>query len=401
MEKNARKDNYEQCIKLIDRDEIIALLAELIKVDSSNPPGNEKAVALVDQRKFLEYGIDTGIDDLEGINRANLIASIGDTGQGPNLVYSAHSDVVPATTQNWMHHPFGAELDGDLMYGRGTVDMKSGAAAMIMALCLLKKAGVALSGSITFIHTAGEEVHFAGSEAYVRKYGVDDMDALAISEPSNNRVLVAERGGLWIKFISLGQTAHAGLPEEGFNALLAMMNFFNVFKNYEFPVSSHPLLGNPTLNLTTLHAGTNTNVIPEKCEATVDIRTVPGLSHKRILTDIQNILKEMKKKDGRIQITVEPINDHVAIETHLKDPFVRTAFAAYTQIFQKECEPGGAYYMTDAVSYLKNKKIPMIIFGPGDLSLIHKPDEHVAISQVIEAIKFYVALAINFLKMPS
>jgi len=283
------------------------------------------------------------------------------------------------------------------MFGRGTVDMKSGATAMIMAMCLLKKASVPLKGKVTFIHTAGEEVHFSGSAAYVEKHGVEDMDALAISEPSNNRILVAERGGLWIKFTSLGRTAHAGLPEEGINALLPMLEFIRSLKNYEFSVKEHPLLGKPSLSITTMHAGTNTNVIPEKCEATVDIRTIPGISHQALMKEINDIIRKMKSEDNRLNLVAESINNHEPIETDVNNDFTKIAFKTFEQIFQNQVNPGGAYYMTDAVSFLKNKSISMIIFGPGEMSLIHKPDEHVSLSQVCDAVKFYVALAINYL----
>jgi len=397
MAKNSEKDVYEECIRHMDRDEVVNLLANLIKANSSNPPGNEKKVALVAEKKFRAYQIETEIDDLEGENRANLTARLMGNSIGPNLIYSAHSDVVPATDQNWVHDPFGAEIEGDIMYGRGTVDMKSGAAAMIMALCLLKQAGVPLKGRATFIHTAGEEVHFTGSASYVRKHGVEDMDAIAISEPSNNRILVAERGGLWIKFTSLGRTAHAGLPEEGFNALLPMLELIHTLKSYEFPRKEHSLLGKPTLSITTMHAGTNTNVIPERCEATVDIRTIPGISHRTLMMEINDIIRKMKIEDHRVNIVAEPINDHEPLETDVDNDFVQIAFKTFDQIFLRDVDPGGAYYMTDAVSFLKAKAIPMIIFGPGEMSLIHQPEEHVSISQVCDAVKFYVALAINYL----
>jgi succinyl-diaminopimelate desuccinylase len=305
--------------------------------------------------------------------------------------------VVPATGQNWQHDPFGAEIEGDVMFGRGTVDMKSGATAMIIAMCLLKKAGVPLTGKVTFIHTAGEEVHFTGSASYVEKHGVEDMDAIAISEPSDNRIFVAERGGLWVKFTSFGKTAHAGLPDEGINALLPMFDLIHTLINYKFPVDKHPLLGKPTLSLTTIHGGTNTNVIPERCEATVDIRTIPGISHQTVLSDIDDIIRKMKSEDRRLDIVAEPINDHEPIETDVDNEFAQAAFQTFEQVFQKQVDPGGAYYITDAVSFLRSKSIPMIIFGPGDTSLIHKPDEHVSLSQVCDAVKFYVALAINYL----
>ncbi|MBN1222927.1 MAG: M20 family metallopeptidase [Candidatus Aminicenantes bacterium] len=393
------KDLYNHCIRLIDEEEAASFLAAMIQADSSNPPGNERRVALVDQKKFSEYGIEAKIEDLpqlEGEQRANLVARMEGTSARPHLLYSAHSDVVPATRMNWEHDPFGGEIEGELMYGRGTVDMKSGSAAMIMAMCLLKKAGIELNGTITFAHTCSEEVCFHGSAAYVKTHGMDDVDALAISEPTNSTIYIAERGGFWLKFTSYGKTAHGGLPKEGINALSHMLLFFEKFRNYDFGGVQHPLLGESTLSITTLHAGTNTNVIPEKCEATVDIRTVPGVSHEKILVDIQGIIDTLQKANSSVRIEVEPINDHPPLESDMKDPFVNLAFETYSQVYGKTTAPGGGYYMTDAVSFLERKSIPMIICGPGDTTLIHKPEEHVYIPEYIDCIKYYIALAINF-----
>jgi succinyl-diaminopimelate desuccinylase len=391
---------YNQCIQLIDREEVISFLAEMIRADSSNPPGNERSVALVDQRKFSAYGIDSIIEDLpylEGERRANLVARIEGSERRPRLRYSAHSDVVPATKMTWKRDPFGAEIVGDLIYGRGTVDMKAGSAAMIMAMCILEKANIRLKGTIIFAHTCSEEVCFHGSRAYVNTYGMDDINALAISEPTNSTIYTAERGGLWLKFTSYGKTAHGGLPQEGINSLSNMLTFLERFRYYDFGEVKHPLLGRPTLSITTIHSGTNTNVIPEKCEATVDIRTVPGVSHLKILADIHDMIGTLKKKNANLRIEVEPVNDHPPFESDLKNPFIDLAFKTYSQVYRREGSPGGAYYMTDAVSFLKAKRIPMVICGPGDTALIHQPDEHVRIPDVIDSVKYYIALAINYL----
>jgi len=283
------------------------------------------------------------------------------------------------------------------MYGRGTVDMKSGSAAMIMALCLLKKAGIKLNGTVTFAHTCSEEVCFHGSAAYVAMHGMDDVDALAISEPTNSTIYVAERGGFWLKFISYGKTAHGGLPQEGVNALSHMLMFFEKFRHYDFGGVRHSLLGKSTLSITTLHAGTNTNVIPEKCEATVDIRTVPGVSHEKILSDVHDIIAALKKEEESVRIEVEPINDHPPLESDTRDPFVSLAFETYSRVYGKKSDPGGGYYMTDAVSFLGAKPIPMVICGPGDTALIHQPEEYVRIPEYMDCIKYYIALAINYL----
>src|SRR6056297_1981608 len=200
----SRGEELKQCLNLLEEKEVIDFLSELIKVDSINPPGNEKNAAKLVQAQFKEYGIDSEILDLdvEEPNRANLLAKMGDTSQRDRtLVYSGHFDVVPPG-EGWTYDPLGAEIVGNVMYGRGTSDMKAGDVAMIMAMCILKKANVQLNGTLAFLGTAGEETGLVGSKAYVEKYGVKEIDALAISEASVGDIYIAEKGVLWLKFTS-------------------------------------------------------------------------------------------------------------------------------------------------------------------------------------------------------
>jgi len=393
-----KKELIDKCLELLNEQEIIDFTTDLIKTQSFPPDYNERDVALVVAKKLDEYGIQAKIDDLDQANRANLIASIGSEA-GPHLVFGGHFDTVPPVNEGWKYDPFSATIVDGVMYGRGTCDMKGGVASLVMAMCLLRKAGLDLKGKLSYIGTAGEEVDLYGAKAYKKKYGCDDIDAMVIAEASNRGMFFAEKGALWIKFTSYGKAAHPGVSWEGVNSLLNMLKFFEIFRHYDFPVKNHDMLGSPTLNVTTMHAGTITNALPVSCVATVDIRTVPGISHEAILEDVKAIIADMQEADPDFKMDYEVINNNQAIETKLDDPIAIAAFQTHQDVFGSEVKPSGTFFYTDAVAMTKSNGAvaPLIIYGPGNAANNHKVNESVEVAQLIDCTKFYIGLAINYL----
>lgn len=397
MTNSTQSKEYQRCLNLLNEDEIIGFLSDLIKVKSYPPAFNEKDVAVVVAKKLKEYGIESVIEDLDQPNRANLKASIGSQ-KRPNLVYGGHFDTVPPVDQGWKYGPFDAAIDEGILYGRGACDMKGGVAAMIMAMCYLKKAGIELKGSLTFLGTAGEEVGCYGAKAYNEKHGCDDIDALAISEATNKLMSLGEKGALWLKFITHGRAAHPGVSWEGVNSLQKMLEFLDEFRKYEFSVKNHEFFGAPTFNITTMHAGDITNALPTRCEATADIRTVPGINHQDIIKHVESIIAGMKAKDKDFVMEYEVINDINLIETDKDSPLVKTAFQTHEEVLGRPAEPTGVFYFTDAIALERANPIPLIIYGPGNPKNNHKVNEPVPISEVMDVTKFYMGLAINYLK---
>ena len=120
------------------KEEYIEFLVKLVKSDSINPPGNEKNVALIIEEFLKGMGIKTDIFPF-GNNRANLIAYLNDSFEGRNLLFNGHMDTVPpGSEEDWKYPPLSALIKRNkLMFGRGTTDMKSGLAAMVIALKIL------------------------------------------------------------------------------------------------------------------------------------------------------------------------------------------------------------------------------------------------------------------------
>ena len=188
------------------RDEAVTLARDLIRVDSSNPPGNETAVACV-LRDYLEaHGVGCELVARES-DRANLIARVPGSGGGPSLALLGHSDTVPADTSGWQHPPFSGVVDAaGFLWGRGAVDMKNEVATRAVALASLARSGFVPRGDIVLIVAADEEVGTAGvGLSWLVEERPDIGTDYALNEGSAERLTLAS--GATIAMVAVGEKA--------------------------------------------------------------------------------------------------------------------------------------------------------------------------------------------------
>ncbi|MFE4428856.1 M20 family metallopeptidase [Peribacillus butanolivorans] len=382
--------------ELIDESKSVRFLQSLIQVNSVNPQGNEKRVAEVIQTYLKSSNLQVELDDL-GNDRANLFVTYPNVKSDDRyLVYSGHFDTVPTGKVEWEHDPFSGKLIDNKVFGRGATDMKSGVAAMVLALECIERAGVQLNGKLQFVGTAGEEVDGYGAKKVVEKGQIDKATALVVSEPSENELYTSHKGCLWLEIITYGKTAHGSMPDQGINAITAMNELMNRLHTYEFEYSPHPLLGYPTINIGTIEGGVKTNVVPDQCNLTLDIRTVPGQDNDSILHDIENMIKEISEK-SQSTYQIKVINRMDSVSTNEFDDFVKLAVRTGKNHVNLDLRPSGVNYYTDASVYWPHLRIPTIIIGPGNPRLAHQPDEYVEIDKFLESIRYFIALAIDYL----
>ncbi len=386
----------ESVFEYIDEDEAVSFLQSLVQINSVNPPGNEKKVAETIQEFVQPTGLLVELDDLKE-NRANLFITYPHAkNEGKHLVYSGHFDTVPTGKIEWEHDPFSGKLVDGKVYGRGTTDMKGGVAAMVLALKYLDQAGIKPGGKLQFAGTAGEEVDGYGAKQMVEKGQLDTATAMAISEPSTNELFTAHKGCLWLEIAIFGKTAHGSMPELGVNAIVIMGKVMEKLEQYEFSYNPHPLLGHPTMNVGTISGGVKTNVVADECTLTLDIRTVPGQGHQDVLRDITELVEsEVGEYGGKSDIRV--VNDMPPVSTDAEDDFVRLAIRTGEKHLNRELSAKGVNYYTDASVFWPHLQIPVIINGPGRQQLAHQPDETVEITLFLESIRYYMALAMEYL----
>ncbi len=301
--------------------EVVQLLQELIRLDTTNPPGNETLAAEV-LRDYLEAaGVECELY-ARTPERANLVARIRGRGDGPSLALLSHTDVVLADANEWEHEPFGGEVVGGEVWGRGALDMKGEVAASAVALATLAREGWRGSGDLIFIAAADEEVGDGFGLRWLVESHPDAVRAdFSVNEGAGDRVELgdkvlylcstAEKMSSPFLLRVHGRSGHASMPSIADNALVKAAPL--VARLGEFAVEPQvipevdgflsallgtvpaaadalaaaravaplageliePLLG-MTVSPTKAHASEKRNVIPALCEITVDVRLLPG-----------------------------------------------------------------------------------------------------------------------------
>lgn len=306
----------------------------------------------------------------------NVYFSLGD---GPNrLLLNSHLDVVPPSAD----HPFDpfdpVERDG-MLYGRGTVDAKASGAAMTTAILQLAREGwKPQDGQVIVALTVCEETGggYNGLE-HLRPH-LPPLSAAIVGEPTSLKPCVAQKGLLILKVAAHGKTAHAARAHLGDNAIHRAARDIIRLEEYAFD-RKDPFLGAPTLTVTTIEGGTARNVVPDRCTFYVDIRTTPAYKHDEITAKIADLLEsEVSVHSKRI----------IPVSTDPTERIVQATLEALPG-----SEPFGSPTASDWI-FLHD--VPTVKLGPGASERSHTADEHIALSEVTEAVLTYKKIIRNY-----
>ena len=347
------------------RDEVTELLQELIRIDTTNPPGNETAAAEVLQAYLEDSGADVELY-ARIPERANLVARIPGRGDGPTLLFLSHTDVVLADAAEWTADPFGGELRSGEIWGRGALDMKGQVAASAVAIASLAREGFEPAGDLIFAATADEEVGAGFGAQWLCETHPDAVRCdYLINEGSGERLelggrpfymcSVAEKMSAPFRLRVRGRSGHASMPGIADNALVKAAPLITALGEYvpeqrltpevealleavtgERPASPaealerareigeffaemvEPLLS-LTLAPTMITASQKRNVIPAICDVVVDSRLLPETTTaeqhaivRSVLGDGDYELEELEAHGGTRSPIESPLWDAVA-----------------------------------------------------------------------------------------
>lgn len=357
--------------------DVTDLTRRLIGFDTINPPGQEAEAMAFCADLLRGGGFDVEII-AQGPDRSNLIATKG-TGAGQALGFTGHLDTVPLGGSAWRYPPHDGLIEDGKLYGRGSTDMKGGVAAF---LCAALDAPVP-PGGIAILLTAGEETGSDGARAMVAAGPLPPIGALIVAEPTANRAVPGHKGALWLRLVFHGVTAHGSAPEAGVNAIELAMAALAQIKMVDLG-SAHPVMGAPSLNIGTISGGLNTNSVPDRCEVTLDLRSVPGVVHDELVAKIEACLPAGAE--------LSRIIDLPAVWTDPNVPWLAAITALTALEAGQPSDPMAMSYFTDASIFTPALDgVPTVILGPGEPGLAHKTDEYVALSRLEEAVRIYRA----------
>ena len=365
------------------------LLQNILRCNTTNPPGNEAVLAEKIRKWLAGEEIICQIDEIE-LNRANIIFEIKGATEGPKLLVTGHLDTVPPGNCPWQHDPFGAEIEDGLIYGRGASDMKGSVAAMLYAIARMKRKGIIPKQNIVFLGTAGEEMFCQGALHFVDKNGMEKIGAVLVGEPSNGDLLLAHKGAAWLEVNTYGKTAHGSMPDLGVNAVMSMNAFLNALVGQSFQVEPHPLLGLPTISVNKIDGGVAINVVPDSCTCKIDIRTIPGQTEEDVRKLIDKAMAEAAKSCPELKADYKFLCSLPSVGCIPNDKIIDCAL----ECADRELVQRGVNYFTDASALIGKRQMPLIIYGPGDDKQAHQPDEYLdqaMIAPMIDTLKQLIA----------
>jgi len=362
-------------LKIHEKKELIEFLQKLIQINSENPPGNESQIANFIHAYLLKNNIEAKIIPLEK-GRDSLIAKIPGK-EERNIALCGHLDTVRVKKEYWRKPPFEGLIENNRMYGRGTSDMKGGVAAMIFAAILLKREKIIPHQTIMLALTADEEWKYRGAKDLTDKGFFDQTDFLIIAEPSTLKVSSGEKGEVWIKAAFHGKSAHGSTPEEGINSIIPGSELVKeVAEKYDEIFKSDEFWGKTSINVGQFHGGVQVNVVPNYSEIQFDFRVISAADRKKAIDLIKTIGENIARK-YRVQFESEIFNDKQIIFTNPKNPYIQKFMrvAGVNEVIITR-------YCTDGATIIPEKKMPFIIYGPGDIAQAHQNDEYIELDSL-------------------
>ncbi|MBV2359092.1 acetylornithine deacetylase/succinyl-diaminopimelate desuccinylase family protein [Thalassococcus sp. CAU 1522] len=400
------------------RDALVALTQELIRIPTLNPPGeNYRAICDLLARRLEHRGFACEMirahgapGDSDRFPRWNLVARRDGAAPGPCVHFNSHTDVVEVGS-GWTRDPFGAEQDGDRIYGRGACDMKGGLAASIIAAETFLEEYNTYTGAIEISATADEESGGYGGVAHLAEQGYFDparVQHVIIPEPlGKDRICLGHRGGWWAEIETRGEIAHGSMPFLGDCAVRHMGAVLETFEARLFPAMAQRRTDMPvvpdgarqsTMNINSIHGGQPeqpadytglpAHCVPDSCRIVIDRRFLIEEGVDGVRDEILSLLDHLKATRPGFDYAIREINRVIPSMTDRDAPVVTTVAQAIRDVMGRDAAyvaSPGSYDQKhiDRIGKLRN----CIAYGPGVLELAHKPDEWVGIADMLDSAK--------------
>jgi len=429
-------NNEKKVLNWIEKNSnvVIELLSQLIQVPSVTTYFDEDPKFMCEgeaQRKLKSYLEELGLitefsfPDADALkkyenkagyypnytfeNRPNLFGFYPGEGGGKSILLFGHIDVV-SRGSGWTVNPFGGEIIGNRIYGRGAVDMKGGIAAMVTALNAIQKCGIKLKGDVKIGTVVGEEAGGMGTLAFVDKgYRAD---ACLITEPTHLNIAPLCRGILWGKLVIPGRNGHIELEQgdwrnggavdaiEKMDIYLTHIRHLNKLWSVR---KKHKYLPIPCqVNIAQINAGEFPTTFANRAEIIFDAQYLPeekdenGLGSK-VKKELEKFVYDIAQTDDWLKENlpyIEWIVDADCGETSDEEPFFKFVCDKTTEINPSSIVQGICCH-TD-MGWLCNVGIPTVNLGPGDARLAHQNDEYVEINELIQCTKIIASIIMHW-----
>lgn len=406
-----------------EKKNIFHVLQNMVRIPSvTHPPGGDEGrVQEYISQLFIDLGLDVdifeptqvqGITDHEGYwpgldytDRPNVVGVWKGVGGGRNIILNGHCDVVPEGPEEyWSDKPFSGLIKQNRLYGRGSVDMKGGITAMLMAVKCLQKANVRLKGDVILESVVNEELGgYNGTLACIVK-GYE-ADAAIVTEPTNLKISPATKGGQAYRIVVHGESAHTSFWWEGVSSLdkailikKAIEDFANqrqkeTRNNLHYSDSRVYPISALTDCVYSFNSGDpNIMGVPQKTTMELMIDVLPGESLDQVKIAFENCIKNLAASDNFMKdhppiIERANMRDLFPTQIDVDHPIISSLESSHEFVLQKKPIISGFESACDAMMFNLFSKTPAVVFGPGQLKLAHRPDEYMDLTQLILGVK--------------
>lgn len=381
-------------------EDVVGLTQTLTQINSSNPTLSvsdgvgEREIADYLSAWFAHRDIEFHrVEPVAG--RPSIVGVLRGTGGGKSLMFNGHIDTVSLASyeEDPLSGALGSKDGKDVVFGRGSLDMKGGVAAALAAMSSIKASGRIPRGDIIVAAVSDEEDASQGTQDILAAGW--RADAAVVAEPTMNAIATAHKGFVWIEVDILGVAAHGSDPSAGVDAILHAGWFLRALDQYQAKLPVDDLLGRASMHCGLIRGGEEPSSYPGKCTVTVEFRTVPAQSEESILGDISAMLGDITNENPRFQyadprIAMSRPTQKLAID----HPLVEKAIECGTAIFGSKPVVQSVPFWCDA-ALLGQAGIPSIIFGPAGAGL-HSKEEWVEVQSLEEMAKVFTRLALDY-----
>ena len=402
------------------REEAVRLLQELVRTPSAT--GGEGAVGVVVERAFGARDLDVDTwqattgemepyrdqvgeqDSYE--DRPNVTGIRRGSGNGRSILLNAHTDTVdPGDPDAWREDPLSGTIRGDLLYGRGSCDMKGGLVTHLVALDALSDLGLTLRGDVTVAATVGEENGGLGALSTVlRGYRAD---AALITEPTRLALVTAQGGSLVFRLSVPGRSAHAAVRDEGVSALEKFVPIFESLRELEQErnaVLRHPLYegiqNKVPINVGVVRAGNWASTVPESLVAEVRVGLIPGEEVEPFKDLVCARIAAVAERDPWLREHPPELiwfgGQFAPAEVPPDAPICEAVKKAHERVTGKEPPVEGVPYGADMRLFIDFGGMPCVMYGAGDVNVAHAPDEHVSVTDLLTAASTIACLLVDW-----
>jgi acetylornithine deacetylase len=402
------------------RDYAIDFLRQMVRIDSSTVDhgfgGREQAIQEWLAEHLSGWGFETRLFEpdnarLEGYpdfsrghdyhNRPNLVATLEGSGGGRSLILNGHVDTMPpGDKKKWAYEPWGAQIDGDTLYGLGVCDMKAGVASMILAVRFLQEAGLEPHGEVTIQSVVDEEGGGNGTLAcVVEGY---KADAAIVTEPTRLHIQPATRGVLLLQVDVEGLATHACLKWGGVNAIEKGGKIIQGMIELErlwLARRRNPLFPPPTITIGQIQGGLAGSQVPGECVLKFDVKYLPveidndgqesKITGDMVKEEVEDWIYTQCAGDAWLRHHLPTLTWYQHCTPHYLDPQHRLVqmMSAHARQVLGSGIVSGFPAGCDARHLHNVAGIPTLVFGPGDLQHAHSIDEHISLEEYMQAIK--------------